>query len=128
MHLFLVLTRYMNGLQDERVFSSGRDAYAYIRSVTQIHASEILEIPVIGELESPDTVYTVSWNDRTRDTCNFEGVYGSYPHAKRAVGDQGRVLRRAIHVSDIDGQQPSSVMLQQRVARKAKFLGFHGAT
>lgn len=95
MEIFLVLTPSVNG-QDERVFASPAAAFSYARKQELPGRPEIIGVPVIGKLEDPDTVYTVSWHDRTDDTQNIENMYGNYREAKRAVGNQGRVLRREI--------------------------------
>jgi len=99
MNVFLVLTQYGNGLQDECLFATSQAAFAYSKRRKHAGKSEILEIPVIGDVDETCAVYTVSWNNKTRDTHNFEGVYGNYRHAKEAVGDDGTVLRRLIHES-----------------------------
>lgn len=95
MEMFLVLTPSFSG-QDERVFSSPGAAFSYAKKQGYPERPEIVEVPVIGELEHPDTVYTVTWHDGTEDTQNVENIYGNYHEAKRAVGGQGRVLRREI--------------------------------
>lgn len=97
MNVFLVLTQYGNGLQDECLFATAQAAFAYSKRRKHAGKSEILEISVIGDVDEMCAVYTISWNNRTRDTHNFEGVYGNYRHAKEAVGNYGTVLRRLIH-------------------------------
>ncbi len=95
MEIFLVITSSEKG-QDECVFSSPKAAFSYARNCERADRHEIFEMPVIGELEDPAAVYTVSWHDRTDDTQNIESIFGNYLEAKRAVGNQGRVLRREI--------------------------------
>jgi hypothetical protein len=95
MEIFLVVTRSADW-QDQYVFSSPKAAFSYAKNHEHQQRPKILEMPVIGDLEDPATVYTVSWHDRTNDTMNVESVFGSYMEAKRAVGSQGRVLRREI--------------------------------
>ena len=95
MEIFLVVTRSTDG-QDQYVFSSPKAAFSYANNYKHQQRPKILEMPVIGDLEDPATVYTVSWHDRTNDTMNVESVFGNYMEAKRAVGTQGRVLRREI--------------------------------
>ena len=105
MHIFLVLTRYMNGLQDERIFI-GLRCVCYIAEAQSnpVHSrsgnagDRRIGQPGYGVYDKLERPY--------RDTRNFEGVYGSPLDAKRAVGDQGRVLRHAIHINgiDFDGQ------------------------
>lgn len=95
MEIFLVLTPSVHG-PDERLFASPTAAFSYANQQGHPERPEIVEVPVIGEQEDPDTVYTVRWHDRTDDTQNIENMYGNYREAKRAVGEQGRVLRREI--------------------------------
>ena len=74
MEMFLVLTPSFNG-QDERVFATPTAAFSYAKKQGYPERPEIVEIPVIGELEHPDTVYTVTWHDGTEDTQNVEMFY-----------------------------------------------------
>ncbi len=71
-------------------------AFSYAKKQGHPDRPEIVGVPLIGVLEDPATVYTVCWHDRTDDTENIENMYGNYLEAKRAVGNQGRVLRREI--------------------------------
>ena len=93
MFVYMVITTYDNGLRHERVFLTHSAAHAWMIT---------LELPVIGEMERPDAVFTLQWKDRTPDTHNVEAIYGNYRDASLAVGEHGSVLPLPIEVSAND--------------------------
>lgn len=102
MFIYMVVTTYDNGQRHERVFATHAAAHAWsvVRAVSG--ESEVLELPVIGERERPDVVYTLQWKDSTADTHNVEAIYGNYHEASLAVGEHGSVLPLPIEVSAND--------------------------
>jgi hypothetical protein len=99
MLIFIVVALYANGYRDERAFSLNRAARLYAAAHDDDADVEILEVPVIGELERPPAAYTIRWEDFTPDTENVEAVYGNFHEAQRAVGSHGHVQGLTIDVS-----------------------------
>ena len=77
MKVYVVVTKYMGGTQDEAVFSSMEKVNQYLESRGSEGSPEVLEDQVRGELEDPNTVFTASLYDRSLDIHNFQGIYGS---------------------------------------------------
>lgn len=102
MFVYMVATTYDNGQRHERVFMTHAAAHAWMVTHAMNGESELLELPVIGERERPDAVYTLQWKDRTPDTDNVEAIYGNYRDASAAVGEHGIVLPLHIEVSAND--------------------------
>jgi len=118
MLIFLVVAHYANGYRDERAFASHRAARAYAAAQWQDAQTEILEVPVIGELDRVDAAYTIEWSDRTPDTENVEVVYGNERHARSAVSGHGRVQRL-----DIDTSADASAAILALPERIGRDLG-----
>jgi hypothetical protein len=102
MYVYMVVTTYDNGLRHERVFPTHAAAHAWMVTRAASGESELLELPVIGEMERSDAVFTLQWKDCTPDTHNVEAIYGNYRDASQAVGEHGSVLPLAIEVSAND--------------------------
>ena len=96
MKVYVIVTRYMNGIQDEAVFSTLENAQEYLDSRGTEGTPGIIDEYVRGETEEDNKVFTASWYDRSSDTHNFEGVYGTYDGAKKAAGEKGQVLSRGV--------------------------------
>jgi hypothetical protein len=96
MKVYVVITKYMGGLQDEAVFSSMQLAKEYLSQRDSQGAPDVWETEVRGDIEEPSKVFTASWYERSSDIHNFDGVYGSYEQAKKAAGEQGMVLARIL--------------------------------
>jgi hypothetical protein len=96
MKVYVVITRYMFGVQDEAVFSSVDNAQQYLASRNRKGSPEVVEEHIRGDMESPNTVYSASWYDKSSDIHHYEGVYGTFKDAKKAAGQQGLVLTRVI--------------------------------
>ena len=97
MEVFVLITHYMNGVQESGVFASFQDAESHLAE-NQIGGNpEVIKCNVIGELTESNTVFTASSYDRSSDMHDFQGVYGSYDQAKKSAGDKGLVLNRAIN-------------------------------
>lgn len=99
MHIFLIVTYFPNGSRRERAFAFYRAAYAYAMAHGEEVETEMLEMPVLGEPEQPEVVYTLRWNDLSPDTDNVEAVYGTQREAQQAVGRHGRVQELRIDTS-----------------------------
>lgn len=98
MFVYMVATLYDNGQRHERVFTTRAAAHGWMITRAVSGESELLELPVIGERERPDVVFTLQWKDRTPDTDNVEAIYGNYHDARMAVGEHGSVLPLPIEV------------------------------
>lgn len=134
MLIFLVIARYANGYRDERAFSLNRAARLYAAAHDDDVDVEILEVPVVGQLERPQVAYTIRWEDYTPDTENVEAVYGNFHEAQRAVGNHGHVQELTVDISTdaiaallampdvagsiIDFNQTMSWMRQNRACRQ----------
>jgi len=99
MLLYIVVAQYDTGYRDERAFVYHRAARAYAAAQAGEAATQILEVPVIGELACPDIAYTLRWNDHSEDTDNIEAVYGTDLLARFAVDRHGRVEQLHIDLS-----------------------------
>lgn len=97
MEVFVLITRYMNGVQESGVFASFQDAGSHLVENKIGGRPEVIRCNVIGELTENNTVFTASSYDLSNDIHNFQGVYGSYDLAKNSVGDKGLVLSRTIN-------------------------------
>lgn len=107
MLIFLVVTRFINGHLEERAFASLQAAREYTILRGAEGDTEIIDMPVMGELEEPDVAYTISWHDLSPDTGNVETIYGSYRQAKSAAGNQGHVRALPIEVSADLAEMPA---------------------
>lgn len=96
MKVYVVVTKYMGGVQDEAVFSSMQLARKYLSQRDSQGAPDVLETEVRGKIEEPDKVFTASWYERSLDIHHFDAVYGSFEHAKHAAGEKGSVLARVV--------------------------------
>jgi hypothetical protein len=96
MRVFVVVTRYMHGIQDEAVFSSMANANSYLNTRGSEGSPDILDEDIRGEMQEGNKVFTASTYDPSMDVHFYEGVYGSYESAKQAAGEKGQVLTRVI--------------------------------
>lgn len=96
MQVFVVVTCYMHGIQDERVFFSWESANRYVSERGQEGNPNIIEFSVIGEMEDPGKVYTASWYDRDNDANHLQGVYGNFEQAKQATGERCPVRTHSV--------------------------------
>jgi hypothetical protein len=95
MNVYVVVTKYMHGIQDEAIFSSLEKAQAYLGRCSE-GSPEILSHQVRGNLVETDKVFTASTYDRIYDIHNVYGVYGTYEDAMAAAGEKGSFLKRGI--------------------------------
>lgn len=99
MEVFLVLTHYMHGIQEEGVFLTREAAEANIKKRGGGGNPQVDRAFVRGRrsADSPlKTVYTASTYDRTLDVHHYEGVYFNYEDAKNAAGKDGLKLTRQL--------------------------------
>jgi hypothetical protein len=76
----------------EAVFSSSENAQQYIEKAQLGRLSpQIVKHNVLGDMGSPDTVYSSWLYDQHSDTRSFGRVYGTYEAAKEAAGKNGLV-------------------------------------
>ncbi|WP_420472715.1 hypothetical protein [Noviherbaspirillum sp. ST9] len=115
MQIYIVVAHYEDGRRDERAFAYHLAARAYAAAQGDEAATEILDVPVVGDLEQPDLAYTLRWNDHCEDTDNIEAVYGNDVHALLAVGRHGRVEQLHIDVSTDAAQ--AMMTLPDRIER-----------
>jgi hypothetical protein len=107
MLIFLVVTRFINGHLEERAFASLHAAREYAILQDAEGDTEILDMPVVGEMDEPNIAYTIRWYDLNPDTGNVEAIYGSYRLAKAAAGNLGHVRALRIEVStDLVEEEP----------------------
>lgn len=99
MLIYVVVAQYEDGSRHERAFAFHRAARAYAAAQGTEADTAILEVPVVGDLESPDLAYTLRWNDHCEDMDNIEAVYGNGLLARLAVGRHGRAEPLHIDVS-----------------------------
>ncbi|SRR6266566_3826512 len=97
MNIFVVVTEFMFGMQDEAVFLSLSAAEKYMKARNKTEGRpKIIEAPVFGDLEKPGVVYTASFYNPVYDIHIFEGIYGRYEEASAAAGERGLVLSREL--------------------------------
>lgn len=94
--VFVVVSRYMRGVQDCAVYSNRKSAEQHIKDNGIGGNPDVIESEVFGEIEKEDVVYSASYYDEPNDIHILEGIYGSYAQAKSAAGDRGLVLNRKI--------------------------------
>lgn len=96
MKVYVVVTRYMGGVQDEAVFSSMQLARKYLLQRDSQGIPNAFETEVRGDVKEPSKVFTASWYESSSDIHHFDAVYGSFEQAKKAVGEKGLVLTRIL--------------------------------
>jgi hypothetical protein len=96
MEVFVVISRYMQGIQEAGVFRTRQEAEQHIRSAGVGGSPSVQMASVVGELADPAKVFTASQYDASTDLHDFVGVFGSYESAKQAAGSRGLVLGRAL--------------------------------
>lgn len=96
MKVFVVVSRYMFGVQDCAIYTSRKSAEQHIKDNDIGGNPDVIESEVFGEPEKENTVYSASYYDEPHDIHILEGIYGTYDQAKSAAGDRGLVLNRDI--------------------------------
>lgn len=96
MDIFLVVTRYMGGVQDCGVFATRSGAEQFACSLGSGGSPEVVSSPVFGDTTALTEVFVGSYYDPILDIHTLEGVYSSYEAAKDAAGERGLVLTRKI--------------------------------
>lgn len=99
MEVFLVLTHYMQGIQEEGVFLTREAAEANIKSRGVGGNPKVVHAFVRGRRSDDgplQEVFTASTYDRALDIHYFEGVYFNYEDAKIAAGKDGLKLTRTL--------------------------------
>jgi len=97
MKVYVVISRFMMGLQDCAIYSSRNAALNHIEEYDIGGNPGVLEMEVIGEPKKTRHVYTASCYDSLYEIHVLKGVYGIYEHAKTVAGENGLVLSRVIH-------------------------------
>ncbi|OWW21071.1 hypothetical protein [Noviherbaspirillum denitrificans] len=91
MLIYIVVAKFDTGHREERAFAFHRAARAYAAARSAEAATDVIEVPIVGGMASPEIAYTLRWNDHSEDTDNIEAVYGNHHLARLAVGRHGRV-------------------------------------
>ena len=94
--VYMVLTQYMGGIQDERVFAARLAAEHHARSLGSAGGPRVVECPVFGTPPDQSMVFVASCYDPRLDIHIVEGAYSTYEEAKSAAGEQGNVSTREI--------------------------------
>ena len=96
MKVYVVVSRYMQGVQDCALYRNRDAAFNHIREHNTGGNPGVLDIVVIGEPED-NKVYTVSTYEPGHAVHVFESVYADYAQAKLKAGEKGLVLTREIN-------------------------------
>lgn len=96
MKIFLVVTRFMGGVQDCGVFATREGATHYAQFLGSAGTPDVVECHVFGAMPGQTEVFVGSYYDPIMDIHILEGVYATYKEAKDAAGERSLVLNRTI--------------------------------
>jgi len=97
MQVYVVVSRYMVGVQDCAIYDNRESALKHIEGNEIGGNPDVIKLEVFGELEKDNHVFTSSYYDPSHDSHILEGIYGNYENAKSASGEKGLVLGRDIY-------------------------------
>lgn len=92
MKVHVVLADAMGGVQYNRVFASKAEADQHLAKGVFGKFPRVVEFDVKGAHPDPKVVYVAQTYNRTMDTHEFEGVYGTFENAQIASGPKGQSL------------------------------------
>lgn len=97
MQVYVVVSRYMFGVQDCAIYDNRKSALKHIEDNEIGGNPDVIKSEVFGDLEKDNHVFTASYYDPSHDVHILEGIYGNYEQAKSASGENGLVLDRDIN-------------------------------